>query len=136
MNVYYAHSMRIYNTQEEQDDICAIIDIVPKTCQIDNPNKKFPSANAWLQWMAEEHMKFYDAVYFARHQGHIGKGQYAELEQAIKFKVPIFEIKDDGSVEKIIRPHLHIIDGSDWKIHYGDIHGNKSSTKRRSGNKS
>ena len=100
--LYYAHSMREYNTDKEQAELKAIQGIFWDAL-IFNPNRSSiqfsrDPMKACLNIVRDESVKL---IVFTEHEGAIEQGVYAEIQLARKLGKPVYcyEVKNDDIFE-------------------------------------
>ncbi len=114
MRIYYAHSKRIYNTKQEKKEKKAIMKKFPGA-EIVCPNVDIGEQVSITPYLTE--LSNCNAVVCSLYQGHVGKGQYDEIEHAISLSIPVFSLQYDfNEVGDVI-----IDDEEDWKVNYGII---------------
>ena len=117
MDVYYSHSMRIYDTEREKKEIKFLNRKFGRVC---NPNGD-------IEWRGDmqpyiEAVKKSDMVVLSEYEGHIGRGVFVEVKTALDEKKPVYVIKNDNdafSLHKV--DDVNVVDPFDWKVKYGEI---------------
>ena len=119
LNIYYAHSMQIYNTEREYEELAFLKKtfgkvINPKTDILwDDTKGMQPYFDAVIET---------DATVFSEFQEHIGRGVYGELRTAIShFKYIYCLRKHDDEYKLSLLDKLELVDINDWKIRYGKV---------------
>jgi hypothetical protein len=124
MNIYFAHSKRIYGTTEEILQLQQIRRLYPKA-RIINPN--FESECCW-KWFMKTGMKEMDLIIFSVYRGprpnhflfgrdakpYIGKGVLEEIKRARKLKIPVKRLKGCIVTNRF---KIGKIDEHDWVYH-------------------
>jgi len=111
---YFAHSMRIYNTEEEEQLLARIQKKFGG--EVLNPNcpevskARDPMDACYLMITASQRLVF------SEHQGHLGRGVYSEILFARKRQMPIYLVTRWRV--KRYNGYFEIVDPSDWKIRY------------------
>lgn len=116
--VYYAHSLKIYNTRREKNELRYL---KRKFFKIFNPKTE-------LQWDSMTKMQpYFEAVQgstliiASEYKKYIGKGVFDEIKIALKNKIPAFCLKKKFFKFKLIRIKDIKYIGIDWKKYYGKI---------------
>jgi hypothetical protein len=112
MKIYYAHSMRIYDTPREADEV----EFLSKIGTVDNPNDglgKRPMEEYLKRVMHSER------VVCSEYEGHIGRGVYEELTAALACEIPVFVLRRRWisrcfKLKKLRK--LQIVNDRDWKV--------------------
>ena len=95
--IYYAHSLRIYNTREEKKEL-ETLEAYFYNGLIFNPNRrsiqraKDPMSEC-LRMLKDDSVT---SLVFSSIQGYIEAGVYAEIRSAQKQKKPIFYLENEG----------------------------------------
>lgn len=119
MRIYYAHSMRIYNQPQEQEELTFIRQQYPDAIII-NPNGDLVYRGSMQVYFNA--IDTCDLVIASQYKDHIGKGVYLEIEHAQAKQCSVLGIWKEQDqlklcpVEKII-----YADPSDWKVYYGKM---------------
>ena len=58
-----------------------------------------------------------DILVYAEYQGHVGKGVYSEIHQAILSNKPIYSLTH----KKFVNVNLKIVNSNDWQIYYAKV---------------
>lgn len=88
-NIYFAHSLRDYNTPKETSDEATIKRFFQRGTV--NPNGKLEQRN-W-QAKAQALIQPCKAVVFTEWQGYIGKGVSFEIEFALEIGLPVYLLR-------------------------------------------
>lgn len=115
MKVYYAHSMRIYNSQRERQEVHFLR---LRLHQVTNPNGLL-SRYGWKD-EARKLIFHCDAIMVSEYREHIGKGVYTEIHFASAMHKPVFVLRDRELVP-ITLDNVEIVDPYDWKVRYAKI---------------
>jgi len=115
--IYYAHSMRIYDTTREDKEY----QFLSQLGVVDNPNDGLGKRRI------EDFLKrvlHCDQIICSEYKGYIGRGVYEELTVAISENIPAYVLRK----RKILgRFHLKevkalkIVNDSDWQIRFGKV---------------
>jgi hypothetical protein len=120
--IYYAHSLYMYDTEEEERELKVLASKFPKE-KIYNPKGKFvgmPNAEIMYNCMKIIEGDLISALAFSTYLDHIGRGVYDEICKAIEFGKPVFRITERNKVNTFTG-RLVIVDESDWKIRYAKV---------------
>ena len=119
MLVYYAHSMLIYNTEKEREEI----DLIR------NYDTTIINPNGWIYNSGNEKdimeqcfvfIKQTDMTIFSTlKDGVIGKGVYSEIEKALYYDKPVFYLRQNGDMKRFLEKDFDKIElvneGKDWR---------------------
>lgn len=118
--VYYAHSMKIYNTKREFNELKYLSRyFIIKN--ILNPNGK-------IRWNPETKMDPYfevvrnsKLIIVSEYKKHVGRGVFDEINTVLNNKIPVYCLRKElfGFKLKKIKSTKKV--GSDWKIYYGKL---------------
>lgn len=116
INVYYAHSMCIYNTKQEKNERTFLESF--KELNIVCPNRD-------LSWSHKSDMELYlqsvkslDLLIFSRFLDYVGKGVYTEIHEARAHDIPVILLED---YKFYMADELRLYNTWEWKISYGKI---------------
>ena len=134
-SIYYAHSMRIYNTQQEQLELKQIAELVPSR-RILNPNGAIASIQE-----AYRLIDISSGVVATEYQAHIGKGVYDEMCYALSKKKLVAVLRSGesgcnrrfrftadnqtafkGRLFRVYSPHQIEVVDIDWQVHYAKVY--------------
>jgi len=112
MDAYYAHSIKIYDTQQEENELRKISSIVKN---IVNPKH--------IRWTGSmepyfKAVKNSDLVFATEYKSFIGKGVFDEVKTALDVGIPVYTLRS-GKVFKV--RGVAINDPYDCKFKYGKI---------------
>jgi hypothetical protein len=115
--VYYVHSLRKYDTIEEQEEI----QLMEKKFEaIYNPNnshiKRLRGEAAMKECYRVIRHEQVDGLVFSTYKGHIGRGVYEEIYTAIRANKCVYYLHD-GVIEPFTGK-LQIVDVNDWSVRY------------------
>jgi len=114
-SIYYAHSMRIYNTQQEQLELTQIAELVPSR-RILNPNGAIASIQE-----AYRLIDISSGIVATEYQSHIGKGVYDEICYALSKKRLVYVLRS-GRLFRVYSTHqLEFVD-MDWQVYYAKVY--------------
>jgi len=120
--LYYAHSMRIYNSKREAEETKLIKEHFSKY-KFFCPNKSRPKS--WANSSGSKIMK--GCLQFVRkskivvaseYQNHVGKGVFAEVSEAISNGISCYVIRNNVFVPV---QYIEIVNADDWAVKYGKI---------------
>ena len=113
MRVYYAHSMKIYDTDREKDELKLIKSLYSNVV---NPNGDIK----WRGTMEDyfEAVRESDIVVCSEYKGHVGKGVHDEIKEAQLHDIPVFVIRR-GKFYPV--KEISIDNAGDWGVNYGRI---------------
>ena len=117
--VYYAHSMLIYDTRREKKELKFLKKHYKFVC---NPNTDIKWDDAMEMEPYFKAIKSCDLLICSEYKNHIGKGVYDEIRTALNNNIIVLCLK-----KKLFRYRLHNIkdlilkNENDWKIKYGKI---------------
>jgi hypothetical protein len=113
--IYYAHSLRIYNTPQEQLELKQIAELFPKL-KILNPNGMITDIKEAYKLIDKS-----DSVVASEYQQHIGKGVYDEICHALS-KHKLVAMLRNGRLFRVYSTHqLEVVDLS-WQVHYAKVY--------------
>jgi len=98
--IYYAHSMTIYNTAREQQELRALNMAFPNGC-IYNPNRPYIETHKSPMSACFEVVKSYQVTGLAfstSRDDFLSMGVYAEIRAAQKRPIPVFRVYPDGAI--------------------------------------
>lgn len=105
--------MLIYNTQREMDEMERIKSLVRNVI---NPNTDIPKSNDMKPYLAAVRNSY--GVICSEIDGHIGKGVFSEIAQALAEGKKTFVLR--GKILIPIRG-LRVVNDKDWKLSYGKV---------------
>ena len=97
LRCYYAHSMQIYNTDREQQELMTIKQLYKKVIC---PNHDIGDTSRGMRTYLNV-VKWSDVVVASEYKGHIGGGVYSEVHYALINKIPVFCLRD-GNLYPVI----------------------------------
>ena len=113
--IYYAHSMQIYNTEQEKKEL-KYLNILSKHNVIDPNDKTFPENKGILPFLKA--INKCDILVCSEFNNYIGFGVYQEILFALGKGMPCFVIRKK-KLKKIKYVDIH--DKYDWKIYFAKI---------------
>lgn len=114
--IYYAHSMRIYGTEQERKELRFLR--WRKFYRVINPNGRL-SRESWKQ-QALAFIESSDALVFSEYHGFIGKGVYTEIDFAFQLQKGVYLLRD-RTLYPIEKENVSIYNKDDWKVQYAHI---------------
>ena len=115
--IYYAHSKRIYGTEQERAELDWLKKKFPKVL---DPNGDLGELGSIVPYL--EAVTKCSAVVVSEYQKHIGRGAFSEIEHALSRKKPVHCIrKYRNKFRLVIVSRVEIVDGEDWAVRYGRI---------------
>jgi hypothetical protein len=124
-SIYYSHSMRIYNTQQEELELTQIAELVPSR-RIINPNGAIASIKEAYRLIDKS-----SGVVATEHQGHIGKGVYDEICYALSKHKLVAVLRSgesgcttafNGRLFRVYSEHQIEVLDVDWQVYYAKIY--------------
>jgi hypothetical protein len=113
--IYYSHSMRGYNTDQERLELTQIASFFPKR-KIINPNGVITDMKQAYRLINQA-----DLVVATEHQGHLGKGVYDEICYALSQKKLVHVLRNGRSFRVYSKHQLEMVD-IDWQVHYAKVY--------------
>jgi len=114
-SIYYAHSMRIYNTDQEKSELKQIASLLPKR-KILNPNGAIVSIQEAYGLIDKS-----AGVVATEYQNHIGKGVYDEICYGLSKKKLVAVLRNGRLFRVYSRHQIEVLD-IDWQIHYARVY--------------
>jgi hypothetical protein len=122
--VYYAHSLRKYNTIEEKIELEVI---KRRFRKVYNPNNhkilqvvnRLSGYEAMQVYLNIVRAKYIKALVFSEHLGHIGRGVYLEILEAQEFGKPVYILRGRAIYPYTSQPR--VVNSTDWKIKYAVV---------------
>jgi len=114
-SIYYAHSLRIYNKEQEQLELKQIAGLFPKF-RIINPNGVITDIKEAYGLIDKV-----DSVVASEHQRHIGKGVYDEISYALSKKKLVYVLRF-GRLFRVYSTHQIELVDIDWQVHYAKVY--------------
>ena len=127
--IYYAHSMKIYDSSREDKEFKFIKDHF-KDNNVVNPNGDIPWKGSMKPYF--DAVEASDVVVFSEYQGYVGRGVYEEAIKALEHGIPLRCIRKDENGELIV---VNINDFStgnsgDWAIRYAKAQEEKAKQEK------
>lgn len=112
--VYFAHSMQIYNTLREKNELKFINEMFDKVI-CPNVDIRIASGgmNGYLRIVG-----WADLVVVSEYRGFVGAGVFAEVKKAVELKIPVKCLRRNKLIEV---KDVVINDSKDIKIKYGKL---------------
>ena len=114
-SIYYAHSLRTYNTAQEQLELKQIAELFPSR-EIINPNGVVNEIKEAYQLIDKS-----SGVVASEYQRHIGKGVHDEISHALGKKKLVVVLRD-GHLFRVYSEHQIEVVDADWAVHYAKVH--------------
>jgi hypothetical protein len=114
-SIYYAHSLRIYNTEQEQLELKQVASLLPKR-KILNPNGAIASIFEAYKLIDKS-----SGVVATEYQNHIGKGVYDEICYALSKKKLVAILRDGRLFRVYSRHQIEVLD-IDWQVYYARVY--------------
>jgi hypothetical protein len=90
--IYYAHSMKIYNTQREQDELMAIGRTFPEAI-IYNPNRPYIQSHKEPMKACLHIVRDVSMLVFSLENKRITSGVMLEVRLAFKHEIPVYLLR-------------------------------------------
>ena len=90
LRCYYAHSMQIYNTPQDQQELLNIKQLYKKVIC---PNHDIGDTSRGMRTYLNV-VKWADVVVVSEYEGHIGGGVFTEVQRALLSKIPVYCLRD------------------------------------------
>lgn len=117
--VYYAHSLKIYNTKREKREFRFL---KRKFSEVWNPNMDIKWDNKSKMKPYLEAVKNSDIVVVSEYMKHIGKGVYEEIKTALNHVILVLCLKKKFLRYRLLEvKDVELTDELDWKITYGKV---------------
>jgi len=119
--IYYAHSMKIYDSIKEKDELRFLKRKYKKE------NVVCPNNDLGELGDIERYKKFIKrnckAVVASEYKNCIGRGVYEELKTALTNKIPCFLIRKTKTGRRSVKPikSIRVNNKWDWKVEYGKV---------------
>jgi hypothetical protein len=113
--IYYSHSMRSYNTDQERLELTQIASFFPKR-KILNPNGAITDMNQAYRLINKA-----EIVVATEYQSHIGKGVYDEICYALSRKKFVAMLRN-GHLFRVYSEHQIEVVDIDWQVHYAKVY--------------
>ncbi len=114
LRCYYAHSMQIYNTDREQQELDTIKKHFKKViCPNNDIGDTSKGMRTYLQVV-----KWADVVVASEYKGHIGGGVYSEVHYAFINKIPVLCLRD-GNLYPVI--DAKVVNRQDQKVRFAKL---------------
>ena len=114
-SIYYAHSLRIYNTEQEQLELKQIAELFPSR-EIINPNGMVDEIKEAYQLIDKS-----DGVVASEYKHHVGKGVYDEICHALSKKKFVVVLRD-GRLFRVYSEHQIEVLDVDWAVYYAKVY--------------
>ena len=114
-SIYYAHSMRRYNTDQEKSELKQIASLFPKR-KILNPNGAIYSIQEAYGLIDKS-----AGVVATEYQNHVGKGVYDEICYALSKRKLVVMLRNER-LFRVYSPHQIEVVDIDWQVHYAKVY--------------
>jgi len=131
--IYYAHSMKIYDSVAESEEFKFIKDYF-KDSDVINPNGDIKWGGTMKPYLAAVERS--NMVVMSEYKGHVGRGVYEEALVALEHNIPVRCIRRDknGQLLVVNINDLRKADRNDWAIKYAKVKEEEKDSKESSGN--
>jgi hypothetical protein len=116
--LYYAHSIRIYDTRKEKKELRLIKKEFPDYKIINPADIKLTGSSAEIMQAYLNIVKTVDALVFSEYLEHIGKGVFLEIDMAVDKDIETQLLRKKKFNHNF---RVRIIDPDDWAIRYAKI---------------
>ena len=114
LRCYYAHSLMIYNTPREEQELATIRKIFKNViCPNNDIGDTSKGMRTYLQIV-----KWAEVVITSEYKGHIGGGVYSEVHYALISKIPVYCLRD-GKFFPVV--DAKVANEQDPKVKYGKL---------------
>ena len=124
-SIYYAHSMRIYNTQQEQLELNQIAELVPSRDRrfVNSDNHRILNPNGAIASIKEAYRLIdkSSGVVATEYQAHLGKGVYDEICYGLSQKKFVAVLRS-GRLFRVYSEHQIEVLDIDWQVHYARVY--------------
>jgi hypothetical protein len=110
--IYYAHSMRCYNTPKEVAELAAIRRSFPGATIVNPSGFQYDGHGMTMFLRAVDQA---DMTIFSPYEGHLGRGVFVEVSRALQGKKPVYIVDENGPLPW--RGAFRIIN-QDWAVRY------------------
>jgi len=116
--VYYGHSMKMYNTNTEREELRFLRERFPNViCPNNDIGDSSRGMRVYLKIVA-----WSDLVIVSEFKSHIGHGVFDEVSLALKLNKSVYCLRKVNDAFKFYRiTDLVIIDQNDWSVKYGKV---------------
>ena len=114
-SIYYAHSLRRYNTEQEQLELKQIAELLP--------SRKVVNPNGMISDISEAYLKIDEAsgVVASEYKHHIGKGVHDEICYALSKKKFVVVLRY-GRLFRVYSEHQIEVLDIDWAVYYAKVY--------------
>lgn len=117
--IYFAHSMRIYNTPEEQQVLEFIGDIYGRR-EVVCPNNDMGELGSITPYL--QRIEKCKEVIVREYKGFLGRGAYKEVQHALDLDKKVQVVRGNGLEMQLLPVKgIEVNDRGDWKIKYGKL---------------
>ncbi len=114
LRCYYAHSMQIYNTRREEQELEIIKKYFKNTIC---PNNDIGDTSRGMRTYLNV-VKWAEVVITSEYKGYIGGGVYTEVHRALLSKIPVYCLRD-GKFFPVV--DAKVANEQDPKVKYGKL---------------
>ncbi|KKN34220.1 hypothetical protein LCGC14_0795690 [marine sediment metagenome] len=115
--VYYAHSIKIYDTSQEVRELAYL----NKEFTVFNPKNEIRWNSLTKMTPYFEAVKKSDILVASEYKNHVGRGVYDEISIALSNSIPSFVLRKEHNFKLLEIQALKLDDIYDWKVYYGII---------------
>jgi hypothetical protein len=126
--IYYSHSMQIYQTKREAEEITLILSYFPDIKVINPSEIDFQGLTGpEIMERCYELIARSDIVIFTEYRDSIGMGVYSEVRRARDLGKPVYLLRE-SKLFQIEKENLTLFEYYDWTVHYAKVRGIKVVT--------
>ncbi len=116
--VYYGHSMKMYNTNTEREELRFLRERFPNViCPNNDIGDSSRGMRVYLKIVA-----WSELVIVSEYQSHIGRGVFDEVSLALKLNKSVYCLRKVKDTHKFYRiTDLVVVDENDWSVKYGKV---------------
>ena len=115
--VYYAHSIKIYDTSQEVRELAYL----NKEFTVFNPKNEIRWSSLTKMTPYFEAVKKSNILVASEYKNHVGRGVYDEISIALSNNIPSFVLRKEYNFKLLEIQALKLDDIYDWKVYYGII---------------
>jgi hypothetical protein len=114
LRCYFAHSMMIYDTPREQEELQNLNKLYKRVLcpnnDIGDCSKHMRAYGRIVSWA--------DVVVVSEYEGHVGGGVYSEVHIALKAKIPVYCMRD-GKFLPVV--DAEVVDSRDFQVGFAKL---------------
>lgn len=114
LRCYFAHSMMIYNTSREEQELQTIKKIYKKVIC---PNNDIGDCSKGMRAYGNI-VSWADVVVVSEYEGHVGAGVYTEIHTALLRKIPVHCLRD-GKFLPVV--DAEVVDSRDFQVGFAKL---------------